>query len=138
MATGVYVPPPTTSSENPWWKIQTILPKWEHWPKMIVEKFWVSDLEYQDRVFIAAFAYLNRVPCDILIDALEYCNKNACYRKLRHVEDWYAFWTGENEEAYRRRSLTYSYSFMEKCFVDLNGNCKNKNVSYEEYLNKRR
>lgn len=105
---------------NPWLVLQDILPNANQWPGPTRRKFWCSNLNYNDRCYLAGFGYLNGVAPDLLIETIQFCNTASTPVKLRKIVDLYNYWS-DPVEGFQRRTRYFSYSFYFGFVTDLNG-----------------
>lgn len=103
-----------------WVDFQDIIGDANTWPAIVRYKFWCSDLGYRDRAFIAAFAYCNGAPPQMLIDTLAVINRRSTPVKLRKILDLFVYWD-HPVEGFNRRERYFSYDLILRRLVTLNG-----------------
>lgn len=91
------------------------------WPDGM-EHYWrCSNLGYSHRVYIAAFAFLNGLDINLLIDALYGVNFMMNLSKEIKFRDLYVYWSNI-VDGYNRRSRYFTYCFYHNRICDLNHN----------------
>lgn len=91
----------------------------EFWPQGMHYKWRCSNLGYSHRIYITAFAYINDLDVQLLVNSLRYCNSFCTQAKLRKIVDIYD-WLNHEVFGYERRSRYYSYCLGHRMVHDLN------------------
>lgn len=95
------------------------------WPAGMCDKMFRTDLNYTNRVYVAAFGYYNGLDREILLDILDLCNPTYTQARGRKIFDLYSYWGLENADQdfyVERRSRYFTYCMLAGLVVDLNGN----------------
>lgn len=82
-------------------------------------KVYCGPLNYRDRVYIAAFCFVNGFPPDLLADVLE-INENYTVSKCNKVLDLYNYWAAEGDLGRERRNRYFAYAYHFGRVVSLN------------------
>lgn len=88
--------------------------------KLLRRKILFEQLNYRDRVFIAAFCFQNGVLPDTLSNML-HLNENATASKINKIVALYTYWSADNPTGQERRSRYWAYDIIIGRICDLNG-----------------
>lgn len=92
-------------------------------------KIIAGPLNYRDRLYIAAFAFVNGIDPRILDEALQ-LNRNCTQRKRDKISELFIYWT-DDSVGVERRERYYAYDMIIGRMVTLNGRvCSNEVASH--------
>lgn len=106
---------------NNWLLLQDVIGPADTWPAGMRRKFWVSPLDYRDRLYFAALGFGNGISPQLMCDVLAEVNPNCTASKLRKISDLYKYWGVRGVEGQRRRSRYFTYDFILGYMVTLSG-----------------
>lgn len=86
--------------------------------RMMRWKFFCSPLNYRDRCFFAAFAYINGIHIEVILEVLRFTNRHNLTDqradKIRRVFEWFRIDAGARERY-------YGFNCVENRITNLNG-----------------
>jgi hypothetical protein len=96
--------------------------------RLLRQKKLFSQLQYGDRVYIAAFCYQNVVSAHV-VEGMLWINPSCTDRKCRKILDLYTYWSLQSQEGINRRNRYYAYDIIIGRICDLNGHIISDKIS---------
>ena len=111
---------------NVWLEVQhECLGPANRWPATVRRKIWLSDLDYRDRVFIAAFLAFNGCPKHFVSPLLLFCKPDRAkyLHRIKKITSLYDYWEcGSDEDIFlERRKRYFTFDLEARKCTDLNG-----------------
>jgi hypothetical protein len=96
--------------------------------RLLRQNILFSQLQYRDRVYIAAFCYQNCVSVHV-VEGMLWINPSCTDRKCRKILDLYTYWSLQSQEGINRRNRYYAYDVIIGRICDLNGHIISDEIS---------